>query len=94
MTSMEGTVKRKVYWSNLFRIRYWAFVIGGSFVIGLLVTFVMPTIGSIVTLILLPLLAYFWLGVQMACPHCGRILAANSIAGQPDTCSHCGKPVD
>lgn len=89
-----STPKRKLYWSNIFRIRYWAFTVGGAFVLGLLASFVVGDLGPILSVILVPLLGYFWLGVRMACPRCGRIIAANSVAGAPTVCSHCGEPLD
>lgn len=85
---------RPIYWSNLFRWRYWQFTILGPLILGILPgvlfgpLFYVVFIGGMLTI------GWYWLHVQMACNACGRILAVTKLTGELEVCKHCRTPTD
>lgn len=82
-----------IYISNLFRFRFWMFVIGTSVLVAIPLTFI-PILGTFLWFGAVAALVYYFLGVQMACNSCGRLLATQRVAGLPEVCSHCGHTTD
>jgi hypothetical protein len=86
--------KRIVYWSNLFRFRFWWFTLMGSLVLSFLVGLLLPQLFVITFFVFAAVSAFFWIGVQMVCHRCGKTLATTRVAGQPEVCSKCGAVTD
>ncbi|WIE81298.1 DUF2510 domain-containing protein [Curtobacterium sp. MCSS17_016] len=84
---------QRYYLSNLLRWRYWQFTVLGSLVIGVVLTVIFAPLGYLF-FVVLPLLAWFWLRVQMVCHNCRRRLAVTKIDGQLEQCSNCYHPTD
>ncbi len=85
---------KRVYWENLLRFRFWIFSLGGGVLVGGLVGIVLPPVGALLTVIAPILLGGFWLRVQMACRHCGRLLGAAKVSGPVMKCPSCLEPTD
>lgn len=89
---VRGKKKVRYYWDNLIRIRYWWFTLAGGFLVAFILSLVFPPMMTIAPLIMVGM-GWFWLTVQMACRHCGRIFAAGGVKDRL-LCAHCNLPTD
>jgi hypothetical protein len=85
---------KRIYWNNLLRFRFWIFSVGGGVLVGGLVGIILPPVGAVLAVVAPALLGMFWLRVQMACRHCGRLLGAAKVSGPILKCPSCHEPTD
>lgn len=89
-------VTKRIYWSNLFRIRVWWF----SLTSGLVAAVILGVIGLppalVGPLFLLTVggVGWFWLHQQMSCHSCGTVLRVTRLSGGQEVCHKCGKVTD
>lgn len=88
-----GMQPKTYYWSNLFRFRYLWFLLTGPLVLAIGLSLIRPVL-MYSYFILLPFLAWFFLRQQMACRHCGKVLAVTKLGGPVEVCKACHKPTD
>jgi len=87
--------KTTYYLSNLFRWRYWQFVIAGTIVIAMLPLLLGLQWLGVFLMYFMPLvLGWFWLTQQMACRHCGTVLRVTRLTGGQEVCQKCQQPTD
>lgn len=82
----------KLYWSNLFRIRFWWFLLLAPAVAAALLGALFPPL-AFAYFLLLPLAAYCFLSIQMACGMCGSLLATTKLQ-DVEVCKRCQYPTD
>lgn len=91
----KAVAKKKIYWSNLFRLRFWTFTIFGPLVLTYLLSLILPaSMTSFVLLFLILSIGYFWLHQQMACEYCRTSLRVTRLDGGQKVCHKCGQPTD
>lgn len=92
---VETTAKKKIYWSNLFRIRTWWFALSSAFLAVLLLAAMgLGPLTTPVFVLTFVGVGWYWLTKQMACHHCGTLLRVTRLTGGQEVCTKCNAPTD